>query len=462
MKAISTQLSNHLDQEVTTLCSCWRIVRKDGREFYFTDHDQDVVFEGNTYEAESSYDRTAVQSGADFGVANLDVSGFFDSDKITDEEMRAGLFNRADVYVFIVNWTDPTMGALKVRRGWFGEVTLTQSGKFVTEIRGLAQALAHNWIEVYQGECRADFCDKRCKLNIADYKYRATVSDRGDGRGVFSGSDIPAAPTVGTSVGAHRYWSIKPTFYPTGTKYFVAEVRFRDQDGNLVSGGTAKDNIPDGIKPSRLRNGNYGDKWGFDSIWNDENDEGDPDIDIADTRWWIEFDNAVDIKEVEIIITNAVGEAFTSFELQYTTDEPDQGATWTNAKTCSFAWNTGGQSAVWSLGSPTESPINFTDAPSDLPAPQASVSSYVGGSIEWVTGKNAGRRVEILGFDESTNTVTMFENTAYPIEVGDLFDIAQGCDRTLTMCKLYKNVINRRAEDYVPGNDEMMKYPDAK
>jgi len=462
MKTISQALSDHLDQEVTTLASCWRIVRRDGQEFYFTDHDQDILFEGNLYEAEASYDRTAVQSTSDFGVSNLDVSGILDSEKIRDEELRAGLFNRADVYVFIVNWQAPDTGALRVRRGWFGEVTLLDNGTFVTEIRGLAQALTHNWIEVYSAECRADFCDDRCKLDIADYTRRGTVTTTSDGRSQFTASDIPDAPTVGTSEGAHRYWSFRPDGIPNGTWFALAQLRFRDQDGNLIQGGTAFDNIPDGLNsdsPRRLRDGKYHTTWGFNSAWNNES-EDDEDIDIADVRWWIDFGSAIDIAQIEVIAGEA-GLAPSSFDIQWLDTEPVNGSVWNTVASFAFNFTTDGQSAVFAFGSSGQGPINIAETPQDLPVPFTGASTYVGGTITWFSGKNAGRVVEIIGYDDETNTIDLFEGMSYTIEPGDLFDIAQGCDRSLASCKLYDNVANRRAEDYIPGNDEFMRYPDA-
>ncbi len=283
MKSISPALSAHLDGEVTTLASCWKVVRRDGQQFFFTDHDQDIVFEGDTYEAESSYDRTAIANGSDMSVDNLDVSGILDSDKISEEDMRNGLFNRADVYIFIVNWADPSQGALKVRRGWFGEVTITDTGMFTTEIRGLSQALSHNFIEVYAPECRADFCDARCKLNIADFEVLTTVAAV-NSRDVFT--------------------------------------------------------VSSGYSP------------------------------------------------------------------------PSQG--------------------------------------------------IVPGTVRFIDGDNAGRTVEIIGYDPTSRQIELFEPVAYAIVPGTQVMVAPGCDGSLARCKTYNNVINRRAEDYVPGNDELMKYPDAK
>jgi len=39
MKSITPQLQNHLEQEVTTLTTCWRLTRRDGTVLGFTELD---------------------------------------------------------------------------------------------------------------------------------------------------------------------------------------------------------------------------------------------------------------------------------------------------------------------------------------------------------------------------------------------------------------------------------------
>jgi len=202
MKAISTGLSTHLDGEVTTLCSCWKVIRLDGEVFAFTDHDQDLTIDSLLYESQHGYNRTAIESNSDFSVDNLDVTGFLDSEKITDEELRAGLFDRATVEIFFVNWKDLSQGILKVRKGWFGEVTLGQNGLFTTEVRGLSQALGHNFIELFTPECKTDFCSPLCKLNIADYEQPATITatNSNDTFRLDAGVIVPAQGFIGGTV----------------------------------------------------------------------------------------------------------------------------------------------------------------------------------------------------------------------------------------------------------------------
>jgi uncharacterized phage protein (TIGR02218 family) len=184
MKTATTALSAHLSQEVTTLATCWRVTRRDGAEFFFTDHDQDIAFDGHIYLARTGYSRTAIANDASMAVDNLDVDGVFDAAAITEPDMRAGLFDYAEVRVFLVNWADPSMGALKMRRGWFGEVILTEQGAFRTELRGMVQALQQRIGEIYSPECRADLGDARCKVDLAAFTRTGTVTSATD-RAVF-------------------------------------------------------------------------------------------------------------------------------------------------------------------------------------------------------------------------------------------------------------------------------------
>jgi hypothetical protein len=76
-KIISPAMRTHLDEETTRLAAIWRITRKDGQQFFFTDHDRDIVFGGDTYRADAGFARTAIRSDAGFAVDNLDLVGVF-------------------------------------------------------------------------------------------------------------------------------------------------------------------------------------------------------------------------------------------------------------------------------------------------------------------------------------------------------------------------------------------------
>lgn len=159
-------MAAHLALTLTTLSTCWQIVRADGQQFYFTDHDQDIVFEDNTYRAQDGYARTAITAELGTAVDNLEVAGAFDDDAITESDIRAEKFDAARVYIFAVNWADPTMGAVKLRRGVFGEAELNKHGFFSTELRGMFQYFQQQIGEAYGDVCRTDLGSALCRVPI--------------------------------------------------------------------------------------------------------------------------------------------------------------------------------------------------------------------------------------------------------------------------------------------------------
>lgn len=166
MKSASAGLASHLAQDVTTLATCIRLTRKDGTEFFFTDHDRDLVISGDTYKSDVAYQRSPIASNDQLSVDNLEVTGILDDASITQVDLRGGKFDYAVVEVFLVNWADLTQGILKLRRGRLGEVIVSPKGTFQTELRGLAQAFSRTIVELRSPECRADLGDARCKIPI--------------------------------------------------------------------------------------------------------------------------------------------------------------------------------------------------------------------------------------------------------------------------------------------------------
>lgn len=169
-KAISVALKAHLAEEVTTITSLWHITRIDGVEFFFTELDQDLVYPagggGDLYLSAAGYNRTAIGNELGYAVTNVDVAGAFDNDAIKETDLRAGLFNGAEVLVSMVNWADLTQGGVIMERGEFGQAELSKQGIFKIELRGLSARLQQVIGKYYQAECRADVGDHECKIPL--------------------------------------------------------------------------------------------------------------------------------------------------------------------------------------------------------------------------------------------------------------------------------------------------------
>jgi uncharacterized phage protein (TIGR02218 family) len=87
---------------------------------------------------------------------------------------------------------------------------------------------------------------------------------------------------------------------------------------------------------------------------------------------------------------------------------------------------------------------------------------YDGGELTWTGGANAGQTVAVRSWDAGTGTLTLFLPALYPIQAGDPFTIRPGCDKTFATCQAkFDNAVNFRGFPQVPGNDQVLGYPDA-
>ncbi|MCB2081362.1 MAG: DUF2163 domain-containing protein [Hyphomicrobiales bacterium] len=194
MKSISTALNTHLEGEVTTLATCWKITRRDSTVLGFTDHDQNITFESQLYVASGGFTPSAIAGSTDLAVDNLDVEGVLEDSSITAEDLLAGVYDFAEIEIFMVNYTDLTQGRLWLRRGWLGEVRVDRQ-RFVAEVRGLTQALSRTIGELFSPSCRAKLGDGRCKVNLASHTVTGTLTSVTDNRSFADSSRTEAAGT---------------------------------------------------------------------------------------------------------------------------------------------------------------------------------------------------------------------------------------------------------------------------
>jgi len=178
MRDLSPQLNNHLQSEVTTLCTCWKLERKDGFILGFTDHDQPLEIDNIKYDSIAGFTPTNVESGSNMAVDNLDIAGQTYESKITETDLLASKYDFAELEVFLVNYQQPNSGKLIQKRGIIGEVTLKKS-LFYAEVRGLTQFLSQTLCESYSPHCRAQLGDSRCKFGLEqpNYTVESTISE---------------------------------------------------------------------------------------------------------------------------------------------------------------------------------------------------------------------------------------------------------------------------------------------
>lgn len=80
---------------------------------------------------------------------------------------------------------------------------------------------------------------------------------------------------------------------------------------------------------------------------------------------------------------------------------------------------------------------------------------FAPGLVLWLTGDNAGRSLEVEGYQSDSNgaDITLLITTRYPIQVGDTFDIRRDCTRKWSghnSCETYNNRLWFRGEPFIP------------
>lgn len=156
-------------------CKVWEVTRLDGTVYRLTEHDRDLVVDGDTFYATASFDPSTIKGAADMSVSDMDVLGAFDTELITAHDLIGGLLHGAAFWVGEVLWDAPEEGVDIHQFGWLGRVRET-GGKFAAELHGLTQRLQQTIGEVYQPTCRATLGDSRCGVDLAPWTISSEVS----------------------------------------------------------------------------------------------------------------------------------------------------------------------------------------------------------------------------------------------------------------------------------------------
>lgn len=173
MRPIAEELSTRIASGVTTLAHVWRVVRRDGEAFAFTDHDQVLLFDALVCAPMSGLVAGAVEKSLGLGVDTASVSGALSADAITEDDLARGVWDGARVDLYRVDWREPGL-RVHLFAGRLGEVRRGRN-VFEAEWRGLQAALNKPVGRVFSRYCDADLGDARCG------KMLETSAWRGDG-----------------------------------------------------------------------------------------------------------------------------------------------------------------------------------------------------------------------------------------------------------------------------------------
>jgi uncharacterized phage protein (TIGR02218 family) len=208
-RTITANMRGHLAGDLISLVMCWKIKRRDLVVKAFTQHDEAIAWDGDTYTPLGGGTPSEFRQSNNLGVDNLDLEAVFTAGGITAEKLRAGLYDHAQWWTFLINWQDPAgCGIIRLGCGVLGEKEIGDHlGK--VEMRSLTQMLATPVGEILTPECGASLGDSRCKVNMAPYTHAATVTARTSDR-IFTCAAL-------AGIGLDNYFAYGRVAFATGS-----------------------------------------------------------------------------------------------------------------------------------------------------------------------------------------------------------------------------------------------------
>ncbi len=165
MRTLPDGMQANLDAGATTLCWCWKIVRKDGVALGFTEHDSDLVFDNLTWKAQIGLRPGVFESAVGFTPDTGLTAGALQQSGIASDDIDAGKYDQASIEVWRVDW-QKTEHRIGIWSGEIGDITRGEHA-FEAEIAGPARKLGRTFGRVFTKVCDAELGDGRCMKDIS-------------------------------------------------------------------------------------------------------------------------------------------------------------------------------------------------------------------------------------------------------------------------------------------------------
>ena len=162
-------------REVTTLTKCCLIRLSTGDFLGLTEYEENIYINGVKYMSQAILSTSSFENDSSLSSNNFELNGCITSDLILAEDVFAGKYDDAFIEVFLIDYTAlDSDSKIALGQGYMGKFTF-ENDRFSTEVMGLSVKLSHPVVEIFSPNCRARFCDERCKIPVANFTRRGRV-----------------------------------------------------------------------------------------------------------------------------------------------------------------------------------------------------------------------------------------------------------------------------------------------
>lgn len=162
------------DGELTSLAMCWRLERRDGAGIGLTTHDAELLSEEAAYQPAPGMVPAAVTRTLGLDPHSGEASGAVSAEALDEDDLALGRWDGAAIRLMALDWLEPDADAIALLGGEIGSVSI-DGDSFAADLRGAAARLQEPVCPATSAECRAQFGDKQCRVDLAGRTVRATV-----------------------------------------------------------------------------------------------------------------------------------------------------------------------------------------------------------------------------------------------------------------------------------------------
>lgn len=189
-----------LKEKIRTLCYCWLLMRADNTVLGFTDHDQTIQINGIDCMPQTGMTAGAMELESGFALNGGQAEAALSTDAISPEDILDGLYDRATVKLYLVNWRAPETAQL-LRTMRIAKITQSD-GVFSAEMDGLLSGFDAPQGRHFRRNCDARFGDAHCGINTNLSIYQQNVTTLAGSGGLVVLVQTPAAQASNYANGA--------------------------------------------------------------------------------------------------------------------------------------------------------------------------------------------------------------------------------------------------------------------
>ena len=146
-----------------------------------TSHDSPVVHQGVTHLPTPGIVPAAITRSLGLEPHSSEISGALTASALTEKDLALGRWDGARAQLTAIDWNDANVAGVELLGGELGSVSI-EGSSFSVELRGAAARLDAPVCPATLAECRAQFGDKQCRVDLAGRTEAAVVVAVADGQ----------------------------------------------------------------------------------------------------------------------------------------------------------------------------------------------------------------------------------------------------------------------------------------